>query len=1239
MTLSMISVIHAGQRNMMKLDESIGNVLARCENHMEDQDPTYDYHLQNKVVVLIFQGEWCSEEVNNVFSILEPAFQEDSVSFFHIDYHLSLDVFRFYDADTRNLPCVHFFKRGQLVLKFPMLNIGYIGNMIQRLLQDPEEPEPEPEPTDEQTLVLKNYVRTRTYQYMPGSLYLETVQYVDGLGRDLLTISKGITPDKQDLVTLIEYDTQGRKFRTWLPGILPNGWNDFHLDSLKSMMITTTLHGQDKNPYSEIKYEPLSSELVSEVFYPGEVWYNNDKSIITKYYSNSSAYPCAFYYLTRVGSTYVLNKSGNYLGGKLFMTEVIDEDGNISYQFRNKLKQLIMTRQINGEENFDTYFIYDEFGNLCGVLPPKAVKIFRTDSSWDEFNPNVQELCYLYKYDQRNRCIAKKLPGVDWILNVYDNMDRIVMSQDGNLRKKKKWYYNVYDGLDRITRSNIVVNNSNLSRDSIQFLYYHWFEDYYPLDENVQDINKPLQGNVFVVNARLQETNYGNYNDLPTNGELAFKPICDVVTSFDNRTWGLKTREKLYIINERVETTTPNYIEKAYYYDDKARIVQIVTKNKYDKISRESYLYNFKGNLLAKHELHEISSGRKDSILITFEYDHASRMIASVARLNNGPQTCVEYTYNDLGQENTKKLGSRQNVINQTMQYNIRGLLESLSSEVFEMKLRYNNPLLSDTKESYGGNIAEWEWFHKQKVGQNDQTNVYAFKYDSLNRLKETKQYINGNLNNQHVEKEITYDENGNIMTMQRTGSGILVDDLSYSHTGNRLTSLKEGVRTSPIGDIYLPGNTSIGTYTYDDNGNMITDSRRALKLEYNFLNLLNEVKTISGEVKARYTYLSDGTKLDVCDNNRTNGFEYLGSLIYRKNSTGMYLESVHFGDGVIKVTASNGNQEIHYFITDHLGSVRVIVDGVGVVKERNDYYPFGARHIRNDYLTNDNRYRYNEKEVQVTGSLDYLDYGARMYDVELGKWFNIDPANEKYISWSPYNYTLCNPIKYIDPNGMDTWIVKANGEIEFWENDLEDWLYAEDKDFNIIGKMRVTARDRSILDQLLIDRGTVAAPLAFQGTRDLHYALGEEKNQDEMLKLFHFLAEHTDVEWRIDRYIEDGVNKYSLGTIHDTGFSPISEWMGHSSASTIAFLHSHPNVKTSVKEEWGSMGWVSENAIYGQSDVAYKPTQSYRHLYYYTYFPQSKKLWSVENYGPPRFIRSKVNSYKRFLFGTINTR
>ena len=110
-------------------------------------------------------------------------------------------------------------------------------------------------------------------------------------------------------------------------------------------------------------------------------------------------------------------------------------------------------------------------------------------------------------------------------------------------------------------------------------------------------------------------------------------------------------------------------------------------------------------------------------------------------------------------------------------------------------------------------------------------------------------------------------------------------------------------------------------------------------------------------------------------------------------------------------------------------------------MQERNDYYPFGARQKRDDYpQLSANRWKYNGKELQMMGELGFLDYGARMYDMSVGRWFGMDPLAEEYTGLSGYVFSGNNPLILVDENGgFFTHYVDKDYNVLFQTDDGSD--------------------------------------------------------------------------------------------------------------------------------------------------------------------------------------------------------
>jgi RHS repeat-associated protein len=334
------------------------------------------------------------------------------------------------------------------------------------------------------------------------------------------------------------------------------------------------------------------------------------------------------------------------------------------------------------------------------------------------------------------------------------------------------------------------------------------------------------------------------------------------------------------------------------------------------------------------------------------------------------------------------------------------------------------------------------------KSGHDGQIRKYDFNYDQANRLKvaDFNQYTGGGFNkNAGVDYSVTipnYDANGNILQMNQMGlkpnanSSVLIDQLNYTYYSgsNKLKAVTDAVNdnNSTLGDFkYNAGSKTTTDYNYDTNGNMTQDNNKGIStITFNYLNLPQTI-TMTGKGTISYTYDAAGSKLQkkVVDN--TNGTStttlYLNGVIYQND----VLQFIAHEEGRLRINNTNNGYVYDYFLKDHLGNTRMtITDDYSIathIIDATSYYPFGLsmKVIGKEAAGGlKNKFKYNGKEEQSKefsdgSGLDYLDYGARMYDAQIGRWHSVDPKSELSRRWSPFNYALDNPARFIDPDGM----------------------------------------------------------------------------------------------------------------------------------------------------------------------------------------------------------------------------
>ena len=574
------------------------------------------------------------------------------------------------------------------------------------------------------SIVPKQSVFTETeLGLLADTLKLESIQYIDGLGRLIQKIDKGSSAKGKDMVVHIEYDSLNRVEREFLPfassiqndgSYIPNAKDlqgIFHMNA--SRLSHTSF------PFSSVSYEMSPRDRAFEQNEIGEIWNSAVDNSIKSNIIYSGINDVQKWSVEGIGDLVFIDW---YPEMDLLGQEGIDENGNNTQTFTDNLGRHIVSRKFVGSEWVSTYNVYDKYGNLAYVIQPEGIKEF-LDQGNTTFpvtisqNSSIQNYLFKFEYDDKNRIKTKKIPGAGWINYFYNKLDQVVLTQDANQKLAHELTYTKYDALGRVIQTGIfdaTVHMLGNPGDPTVVLNRSLFESQI---SNSSTLWEKRSGTNFssqfgysntaypISNLDVLTVNYYDDYDFDRDGsaDIAFTsdnyspiqntylgdpdtPFPSISNSATYRTRGMSTRTLVKILNG---PNSGNWITNTIWYDDYGRGIQIFNENYINGYNLIDNYYNFSGELIHSNVSHEGDPNDDGdpfnlNIKTRNEYDHGGRLIKSYSQFDDQkPVLMIRNNYNELGQLIEKNVHSE--ILGSYLQsmdysYNPRGWLTHINN-------------------------------------------------------------------------------------------------------------------------------------------------------------------------------------------------------------------------------------------------------------------------------------------------------------------------------------------------------------------------------------------------------------------------------------------------------------------------------------------------------------------------------------------------------------------------------
>lgn len=893
----------------------------------------------------------------------------------------------------------------------------------------------------------ENYIQSITCLNDDCTKKSEAVTYYDGLGRPKQIVNVKATTTGKDLVTPIIYDGFGRITKEILPTPISTLNSAIH-SGITNESTANSYYGVS-NAYAEKELENSPLDRVLQIAQAGDSWkmssghtekitYDaNNAGEVLKFTTNTTWANEATLSVISI-ATDPNSENGHYKASQLYKTTVTDEDGNPVIKFTNGRGQILLIRNTDGTQNIDTYYVYNEYNHKAFVIPPKAVKLIKNNGNIVT-QTILDDLCYQYRYDGRNREVEKKLPGKGWQYTVYDKQDRPVLAQDAVLRTinnnftKRGWIFTKYDGFHRTVYTGFFANTA--TRSQMQTALNNMTANAGNNETrttdpfNLNGINVFYTKNAFPTGSMtILTVNY--YDTYPTEAPAIPQIILGQNTlpqtlDANNHASTKSLQVASYVKNIHDDNWTKTYT----YYNKRGKPVALKTVNHLGGYTNKEFKLDFTGLVQESYIYHKKTANDTEvKVKERFVYDNQNRVLKQYHQVDNlQEELLAENTYNDLGQQINKKTGNTTGTPLQSIDYtyNIRGWLTSINNpnnpasfnnKLFGFELKYDNPVSSSfAPAKYNGSISEFDW----KTANGSVLKRYGYKYDKLDRLTDAsylEPFATVPVTNGYGEF-LTYDENGNIQTLKRyqsyNNTAMLIDDLVYSsYKGNQLLNVTDN-SSNNLG--YPNGGNTIA---YDLNGNMINHIDKGLdNISYNYLNLPSKVtfqqQGLSFSRDIVFSYRADGVKLK-------KAYSYLHprSGVVLTEDTDYLDEFQYFGQGNFNslqfFPTSEGYYDYQkkryvYNYSDIWGNIRLGYynsNNSATIDKETNYYPFGLEYQGyNGTFTQLQNYTYGFQGQERQKETGWGSFKWRNNIPELGRFFNIDPLAEKYSYNSPFAF------------------------------------------------------------------------------------------------------------------------------------------------------------------------------------------------------------------------------------------